>query len=40
LLELLSVEPMSATEVFDSLPESVSTPELSLAFAREGENSR
>jgi phosphomannomutase/phosphoglucomutase len=38
LLELLSVEPMSATEVFDSLPESVSTPELSLAFAREGEN--
>jgi phosphomannomutase/phosphoglucomutase len=38
LLELLSIEPMSATEVFDSLPESISTPELGLAFAREGEN--
>lgn len=38
LLELLSCEPMSVTEVFNSLPESVSTPELSLAFEREGAN--
>lgn len=38
LLELLSSEPMSVTEVFDSLPESVSTPELNLSFAQEGAN--
>ncbi len=38
LLELLSGEPMSVTQVFDTLPESVSTPELNLAFEHEGEN--
>ncbi|TVO77050.1 phosphomannomutase/phosphoglucomutase [Sedimenticola selenatireducens] len=38
LLELLSSEPMSVTEVFAGLPESVSTPELNITFAHEGEN--
>lgn len=38
LLELLSGEPVSVTEVFDSLPESVSTPELDLVFDQEGAN--
>ncbi|MCW8908793.1 MAG: phosphomannomutase/phosphoglucomutase [Sedimenticola sp.] len=38
LLELLSMEPMSVSEVFSALPESVSTPELNLTFASEGEN--
>ncbi|WP_428609367.1 phosphomannomutase/phosphoglucomutase [Sedimenticola sp.] len=38
LLELLSIEPMSVTQVFDSLPESVSTPELNLTFDKEGAN--
>jgi len=38
LLELLSMEPMSVSEVFNALPESVSTPELNLTFANEGEN--
>ena len=38
LLELLSMEPMSVSEVFNALPESVSTPELNLTFASEGEN--
>lgn len=38
LLELLSIEPMSTTEVFAGLPESVSTPELTITFAQEGEN--
>jgi len=38
LLELLSSEPVPVTEIFDSLPESVSTPELNLAFDQEGAN--
>lgn len=38
LLELLSVEPVSVTEVFAGLPESVSTPELSMSFPNEGDN--
>ena len=38
LLELLSLEPLSVTEVFAELPESVSTPELNLPFGQEGEN--
>jgi phosphomannomutase/phosphoglucomutase len=38
LLELLSGEPVSVTQVFDTLPESVSTPELNLTFEQEGEN--
>lgn len=38
LLELLSSEPITVSEVFDSLPESVSTPELNLQFQQEGAN--
>ncbi|MCW8890294.1 MAG: phosphomannomutase/phosphoglucomutase [Sedimenticola sp.] len=38
LLELLSIEPVSVTEVFAGLPESISTPELNLGFAQEGDN--
>jgi len=38
LLELLSSEPIPVNEVFDSLPESVSTPELNLQFQQEGAN--
>jgi phosphomannomutase len=37
LLELLSREP-NATKVLESLPDSISTPELNIALPHEGEN--
>lgn len=36
LLELLSVDPRSTSEVFAALPDSVNTPELNVAFREDG----
>jgi phosphomannomutase/phosphoglucomutase len=38
MLEILSQEDKPASDIFDALPDSINTPELTITFENEGEN--